>query len=46
MGAILTQTVSLFYDGTALPTVLVVIGAAAGSCLFGILSVLHDRKTA
>ena len=46
MGALLTQTVSAFYDGTALPTVLVVIGAASASCAFGILSVLHDRKTA
>ncbi len=45
MGAILTQTVSVFYDGTALPMVLVTVGAAAGSFLFGILSVLHDRHS-
>ena len=44
MGAVLTQTVSAFYDGTALPMVLVTVGAAAGSFLFGILSVLHDRN--
>ena len=44
MGAILTQTVSVFYDGTALPMVVVTVGASAGSFLFGILSVLHDRN--
>ena len=45
MSALLTQTVSVFYDGTALPMVLVTVGAAAGSFLFGILSVLHDRRS-
>ena len=46
MGALLTQAVAHFHDGTALPMVVVVVGAASGSCLFGILSVLHDRKRA
>ena len=45
LSALLTQTVSVFYDGTALPMVLVTVGAAAGSFLFGILSVLHDRRS-
>ena len=46
MAALLTQAVAVFYDGTALPTVLTVVGAAAASLLFGVLSVLHDRTPA
>ncbi len=46
MSAVLTQAVAAGYDGTALPVMLAVSGAAAGSCLFGVLSVLHDRRRA
>lgn len=46
MSALLTQVVAAFYDGTALPMVLTVIGAAAASLLFGVLSVLPARESA
>ena len=42
MSALLTQVVAVFYDGTALPMVVVVVAAAACSLLFGVLSVLRD----
>ena len=44
MSALLTQTVAIFYDGTPLPMVLTVVGAAAASLLFGLLSVLPARR--
>lgn len=44
LGALLTQIVAIFYDGTMLPVAIVVIAAAAASCLFGILSVVHDAR--
>lgn len=46
MSALLTQVVAVFYDGTALPMVLTVVGAAAASLLFGVLSVLPARGSA
>ena len=46
MSALLTQTVAIFYDGTPLPMVLTVVGAAAASLLFGVLSVLPARGSA
>ena len=46
MSALLTQTVAVFYDGTPLPMVLTVVGAAAASLLFGLLSVLPARGSA
>ena len=44
MSALLTQTVAVFYDGTPLPMVLTVVGAAAASLLFGLLSALPARR--
>ncbi len=46
MSALLTQVVAVFYDGTPLPMVLTVVGAAAASLLFGVLSVLPARGSA
>ena len=45
MSGLLTQAVALLYDGTALPVAAVAIAAAAGSLLFGVLSVLGGRKS-
>ncbi len=46
MSALLTQIVAVFYDGTALPMVLTVVGAAAASLLFGVLSAVRDGTPA